>query len=257
MGSGSPPSARPGMTGMDADRQGPVPVPTPEAFAHVDTWVFDLDNTLYPAGSDLWPKIDARITAFIMQLYGLDGMSARALQKFYYARYGTTLRGLMQAEAIDPDTFLDFVHDVDRTSVVANPALATAVAALPGRKLIFTSGSRTHAEKTTQALGLGGLFEDVFDIVSGALLPKPERGAYDAFLARHDVDPRRAAMFEDIPRNLLVPHELGMATVLVVPAPDAVDTREAFEIMGAATPAHVDYVTADLARFLRQVAAAG
>ena len=225
-----------------------------DAFAHVDTWVFDLDNTLYPAGSDLWPKIDQRISLFIMQLYGLDGLSARALQKFYYTRYGTTLRGLMEADAIDPDAFLDFVHDVDRSSVGVNPELAAAVAALPGRKLIFTSGSRSHAEKTTEALGLGGLFEDVFDIVSGALLPKPEAGVYHAFLKRHGVDPHRAAMFEDIPRNLAVPKQLGMVTVLVVPAPNAVDTREAFEIVGAAVPAHVDHVTADLAGFLVAVA---
>ena len=245
------PSARPGMT-MDA------PSLSQQArtdFARVDTWVFDLDNTLYPAGSDLWPKIDARISLYIMQLYGLDGLSARALQKFYYTRYGTTLKGLMEADGIEPEAFLAFVHDVDRTSVVTNPALAAAVAALPGRKLIFTSGSRYHAEKTTEALGLGGLFEDVFDIVSGALVPKPEQGAYDAFLARHGVDPTRAAMFEDIPRNLLVPKQLGMVTVLVVPAPDAIDTREAFEIAGADVPAHVDHVTADLAAFLLAAAA--
>ena len=219
-------------------------------FAHVDTWVFDLDNTLYPAGSDLWPRIDARITAFIMALYGCDGLSARALQKFYYTRHGTTLKGLMEADGVDPELFLAFVHDVDRTSVVANPALAAAVAALPGRKLIFTSGSRFHAEKTAEALGLGGLFEDVFDIVAGALVPKPEAGAYDAFLARHGVDPRRAAMFEDIPRNLLVPKRLGMTTVLVVPPPGAADPREPFEIAGLERPDHVDHVTADLAGFL-------
>ena len=129
------------------------------------------------------------------------------------------------------------------------------MAALPGRKLIFTSGSRLHAEQTTAALGLGGLFEDVFDIVAGALVPKPEQGAYDAFLARHGVDPARAAMFEDIPRNLVVPKALGMVTVLVVPAPDAIDTRETFEIVGTAVPAHIDHVTADLTAFLLAVAA--
>ena len=245
------PSARPEMTTVAPS----LSQPARTDFARVDTWVFDLDNTLYPAGSDLWPKIDARISLYIMQLYGLDGLSARALQKFYYTRYGTTLKGLMEADGIEPEAFLAFVHDVDRTSVVTNPALAAAVAALPGRKLIFTSGSRYHAEKTTEARGLGGLFEDVFDIVSGALVPKPEQGAYDAFLQRHGVDPHRAAMFEDIPRNLLVPKQLGMVTVLVVPAPDAIDTREAFEIAGADVPAHVDHVTADLAAFLLAAAA--
>ena len=157
-----------------------------EAFAAIDTWVFDLDNTLYPAGSDLWPKIDQRITLFMMQLHGMDGLSARALQKFYYERFGTTLRGLMEADGIESEAFLAFVHDVDRTSIVANPALADAIRALPGRKLILTNGSRFHALKTAEALGLDGLFEDVFDIVAGDLVPKPEPG----FLQRVPGAPR-------------------------------------------------------------------
>ena len=229
----------------------------PAAFAHVETWVFDLDNTLYPAGSDLWPKIDQRITLWIMALYGLDGLSARALQKFYYERYGTTLRGLMETDAIDAETFLRFVHDIDRTSIVADLPLAAAIQALSGRKLILTNGSRFHALATAEALGLSGLFEDVFDIVAGDLVPKPEAAVYDRFLARHGVDPKRAVMIEDIPRNLVVPKALGMVTILVVPKPGDHDTREAFEIVTAeAVPAHIDYVTSDLAGFLRAVAPA-
>ncbi len=220
------------------------------ALKHIETWVFDLDNTLYPVGSDLWPKIDARITLYLMTRYGLDGLSARALQKFYYERFGTTLRGMMQSDEIETETFLAFVHDIDRTSIIANPALAAAIGALPGRKLIFTNGSRQHAEKTAEALGLGGLFDGVFDIVSSDLVPKPEPGPYASFLAHHGVDPARAAMFEDIPRNLMVPKTLGMTTVLVVPPADAVETRESFEIIAGAAPAHVDYVTADLTGFL-------
>ena len=231
----------------------PVDV-TPAAFAAIDTWVFDLDNTLYPAGSDLWPKIDARITLWMMERYGIDGLSARALQKFYYQRYGTTLRGLMETDGIDPAIFLAFVHDIDRTSIVAAPELAAAIKALDGRKLILTNGSRMHAEKTAAALGLGGLFEDVFDIVSGDLVPKPEPAAYERFLLRHGVDPARAAMFEDIPRNLIVPKALGMITVLVVPPPDVHDIREAFEIVSEVVPLHIDYMTADLTAFLKAIA---
>lgn len=226
----------------------------PGAFAAVDTWVFDLDNTLYPAGSDLWPKIDQRITLYIMASSGMDGLSARALQKFYYQRYGTTLRGLMEADGVDSTAFLNFVHDIDRTSIVANPVLADAIKSLPGRKLIFTNGSRFHALKTAEALGLDSLFEDVFDIVSGDLVPKPEPAPYERFLARHDVDPKRAVMFEDIPRNLTVPKTLGMTTVLVVPAPGTLDPREAFEIVSEAVPPHIDYVTFDLAGFLTAIA---
>ena len=229
----------------------------PAAFAHVETWVFDLDNTLYPAGSDLWPKIDQRITLWIMALYGIDGLSARALQKFYYERYGTTLRGLMETDAIDAETFLRFVHDIDRTSIAADLPLAAAIRALQGRKLILTNGSRFHALATAEALGLSGLFEDVFDIVAGDLVPKPEAAVYERFLARHGVDPKRAVMIEDIPRNLVVPKALGMVTILVVPKPGDHDTREAFEIVAAeAVPAHIDYVTSDLAGFLRAVAPA-
>ena len=227
---------------------------SPEAFAHVDAWVFDLDNTLYPAGSDLWPKIDQRITAWMMAFYGLDGISARALQKFYYQRHGTTLRGLMETDAIDPATFLAFVHDIDRSSIVADLPLAAAIRALAGRKLILTNGSRFHALATAEALGLGGLFEDVFDIVAGDLVPKPEAAAYERFLVRYAIDPTRAVMLEDIPRNLVVPKALGMITVLVVPKPGSLDTREAFEIVSEVAPAHIDYVTSDLAGFLRAVA---
>ena len=238
---------------QDAPPPNAVREVSPLAFAGIETWVFDLDNTLYPAGSDLWPKIDARITLWMMDRYGIDGLSARALQKFYYEHFGTTLRGLMETDGIDPASFLAFVHDIDRTSIVAVPELAAAIKALDGRKLILTNGSRMHAEKTASALGLDGLFEDVFDIVSGDLVPKPEPDAYHRFLALHGVDPTCAAMFEDIPRNLVVPKALGMTTVLVVPAPGALDTREAFEIVSEAVPPHIDFMTADLTGFLRAV----
>src|SRR5947209_17264499 len=125
-----------------------------EHFTHVGTWVFDLDNTLYPASSDLWPKIDARITLFMCHLFGLDGMSSRALQKYYYERYGTTLRGLMEEHEITAAEFLEFVHDIDRSSLIPNHSLATAITALPGRKLILTNGSREHALRTAEQLGL-------------------------------------------------------------------------------------------------------
>ena len=226
----------------------------PTNFVGIDTWVFDLDNTLYPAGSDLWPKIDQRITLWIMEAYGIDGLSARALQKFYYERYGATLRGLMEADATEPLAFLAFVHDIDRRSIVPNPALAAAIGALPGRKLILTNGSRRHAAETIDALGLDGLFEDIFDIVAGGLVPKPEPGAYQLFLAKHAVDPARAMMIEDIPRNLIVPKTLGMTTVLVVPSPGSFDTREAFEMVSETVPDYVDHVTSDLTGFLAAIA---
>jgi putative hydrolase of the HAD superfamily len=228
------------------------PAEIQQRFTHVDTWVFDLDNTLYPASSDLWPKIDARITLFMCQLFGLDGMSSRALQKYYYERYGTTLRGLMEEHEITADEFLEFVHDIDRSSLIPNHSLATAITALPGRKLILTNGSREHALRTAEQLGLDKMFEDVFDIVAGDLVPKPNPQAYERFFEKHGVDPAAAAMFEDIERNLVVPHARGMRTTLVVPKPGQRDHRDPWEV-AKERPRHVDYVTDDLEGFLRQM----
>lgn len=224
-------------------------------FAHVDTWVFDLDNTLYPSDCDLWPKIDQRITLFLANLFGLDGISARALQKFYYERYGTTLRGLMADHAISSAEFLSFVHDIDRSSLIPNLSLAAAIMALPGRKLILTNGSRDHALLTAEALGLAAMFDDIFDIVAGELLPKPEIVTYERFFEKHAVDPTRAAMFEDIDRNLVIPHQKGMTTVLVVPKPGQTDHREPFEIPASARLPHVDFMTDNLGEFLAGIIA--
>ena len=167
--------------------------------------MFDLDNTLYPADSGIWPKIDERITLFLIDLFGIDGQSARALHKHYYARHGTTLRGLVEDQIDVTHRFLEFVHDIDRSALEPNPALALEVGRLPGRKLIFTNGSRSHAIDTARQLGLDGLFEDAFDIVAAGLTPKPAAGAYDAFFSCCGVDPKTAAMFEDVVKNLAVP----------------------------------------------------
>ena len=192
-----------------------LPDETRAAFAHVTTWVFDLDNTLYPPSSDLWPKIDQRITVFLAQMFGLDGMSSRALQKYYYQKYGTTLRGLMEDHQISSAEFLEFVHDIDRSSILPDHTLAEAITRLPGRKLILTNGSRKHALQTAKQLGIDHMFEDIFDIVAADLMPKPAAETYQRFFDRHAVDPARAAMFEDIAHNLAVPHARGMKTVLV------------------------------------------
>lgn len=218
-------------------------------FAHVDIWVFDLDNTLYPTDSDLWPKIDQRITLFLAEMFGVDGLSARALQKYYYERYGTTLKGLVEEHQLTPGEFLSFVHDIDRSSVKPDHSLAAAIGRLPGRKLILTNGSREHALATARSLGLDKAFEDVFDIVAANLVPKPEAEAYDTFFAKHGVDPRRAAMFEDYPKNLIVPHARGMVTTLVAPRPGQLDHRGDFRGEEAGAP-HIDFVTHDLSGFL-------
>ena len=225
-------------------------------FAGIDTWVFDLDNTLYPPHCDLWPRIDMRITYFMCEMFGLDGMSCRALQKYYYRQYGTTMQGLIEEHGISPDAYLQFVHDIDRSDIPPDLDLAQAIAALPGRRLIFTNGSRDHALKTADQLGLAGLFEDVFDIVAADLVPKPHPQVYASFFERHGVNPASAVLFEDIERNLAVPHQHGMTTVLVTPKQDGLDHREEWEILRS-KPAHVDFVTDDLAGFLTTALAGG
>jgi putative hydrolase of the HAD superfamily len=221
-------------------------------FGHIDAWVFDLDNTLYPADSALWPQIDERITLFLMQMFGLDGLSARAMQKYYYHRYGTTLRGLIDEHSVKPAEFLAYVHEIDRSSLAPNPPLAAEIAALPGRKLILTNGSREHALRTTAQLGLGALFEDAFDIMAANMVPKPAPEAYETFFKRYAVDPSHAAMFEDIARNLIVPHARGMTTVLIQPKLGQTDHREADDRRDEDSPA-IDFATNDLVGFLQTV----
>ena len=241
---------------QNADIAATLPLlPDMDAFGHVDHWVFDLDNTLYSHEAKVWPQVDERITLFLAEMFGLDGMSSRALQKYYYQRYGTTLKGLMEEHGIDPADFLDFAHEIDLTLLDPNPALGAAIAALPGRKLILTNGSRGHAENVAGKLGILDQFEDIFDIVHAGFLPKPERATYENFLAKHSVDPGRAAMFEDIEKNLIVPSDLGMKTVLIIPqTPDPF--REAWE-QSAIDAGHVHHVTADLTGFLRPLGRSG
>lgn len=193
-----------------------------------------------------------RITQYMCDLLGVDGLSARALQKFYYKQYGTTMLGLIEEHNIRADQFLQFVHDIDRSSIGVDHALAAAISRLPGRRLILTNGSRDHALRTAEQLGLHHLFEDVFDIVAADLIPKPHEAAYNKFFDTHGVDPARAILFEDIERNLLVPHQRGMSTVLVVPKTGENDHREDWEILRE-RPDHVHHVTDDLAAFLNRI----
>ena len=236
-------------TGETASGESHFTTSDARGFEGVDTWVFDLDNTLYPSDAQVWPQVDERITLYVMRLYGLDGLSARALQKHFYHRYGTTLKALMIEDRVDPHEFLDFAHDIDHSTIRLDAGLGDAIEALPGRKLILTNGSRRHAENVARKLGILDHFEDVFDIASADFVPKPERSTYERFLSVHGVDPHRAALFEDIARNLVVPHDLGMATVLVVP-PVIDPFRESFEQEAVREP-HIDHITTDLAAFLR------
>ena len=156
----------------------------------------------------------------------------------------------MLEHGLQPDDFLDFVHEIDHSPLEPNPPLGAAIEALPGRKLILTNGTRKHADAVMQRLAIHEHFEDVFDIVAAELEPKPSPQTYDRFLLRHGVDPTKAAMFEDLARNLATPHSLGMTTVLVIPEGTREVLREDWEFEGRDDD-HVDYVTDDLAGFLQ------
>ena len=223
-------------------------------FKRVETWIFDLDNTLYPHHLNLWQQVDVRIRNYIVDFLKVTHEEAFRLQKDYYRRYGTTLRGLMEEHGLDPDSFLEIVHQIDHSPLTPNPALGAAIAALPGRKFILTNGTRGHADAVMRRIGIEQHFDDVFDIRAAELEPKPHRGVYERFLARHQVDARRAIIFEDLARNLEVPHALGMTTVLVVPQGAQVVLREEWELAGRDS-AHVDHVTDDLTAFLRAIIA--
>jgi putative hydrolase of the HAD superfamily len=181
----------------------------------VETWVFDLDNTLYPAGSNLFAQVSARIGEFIMQLLDLDAEAARVVQKRLFTTYGTTLRGLMTEYAIDPHGFLAHVHEIDLSVIEPAPALDAALDDLSGRKLVFTNGSVRHAERVLERLGIARHFEVLFDIAAAEFLPKPDPSGYRKLIQNHGVVPECSAMVEDMARNLRPAAELGMLTLWV------------------------------------------
>ena len=192
-----------------------------DAFSHVRVWVFDLDNTLYPPSAGLFDRIKPRMTRYVMEALGISEARASHLREEYWHRYGTTLAGLMHEHGIDPGPYLHDVHDIALDELGPDPELRDRIAALPGRRIVHTNGPQSHAERVVAARGLAGVFDALYGIEQADFHPKPAPEAYDAILARAGIDARRAAMFEDDPRNLEHPHAVGMKTVLVgTHAPD-------------------------------------
>ncbi len=224
--------------------------PTAGDFAHVRDWVFDLDNTLYPHHIDLFAQIDRNMTAYVSELLQMEPTEAKLLQKKYYHDHGTTLAGLMLHHGVDPNDFLARAHAIDYSALLPDEALGAAIKALPGRKFIFTNGTVAHAEAAARALGILENFDDIFDIVAADYQPKPAGSTYDKFMSLNRVDTKKAAMFEDLPRNLMVPKALGMKTVLLVPRNLESVVLESWELAENAEPENIDFVTDDLARFL-------
>lgn len=209
------------------------------AFVNVRTWVFDLDNTLYPRSVRLFDQIEAHMTAYVMRTIGLDRTAADALRRDYWRRYGTTLAGLMAEHGHDPEPYLADVHAIDLSAVEEAVALRAAIAALPGRKIVYTNGSRGHADNVLAARGLTGLFDARYGVEDAGFTPKPERGAFEAVFTLDGLEPRGAVMVEDDLRNLAAPRAMGMRTLWV---------RE-----GAEETPDADAATDDLADFLARV----
>lgn len=209
--------------------------------AHIDTWIFDLDNTLYPASASLFPQIDARMGRYIERLLGVDAIEARRVQKNFYHSHGMTLPGLMANHGVDPHDFLEFVHDVDVDVVVPAPALADMIARLPGRKLVFTNADAPYATRVLARLGLSDSFDAMHDIHALGYVPKPQAPAYAHLCKAHDIRPETALFVEDMARNLVPAKAIGMTTVWI--------DNGSEQGPGVALD-HIDYQVPDVGQFL-------
>ncbi|WP_146590895.1 pyrimidine 5'-nucleotidase [Puniceibacterium confluentis] len=210
-----------------------------QSFSHVRTWVFDLDNTLYPPAARLFDQIEVRMTRFVMQALGVEQDRANHLRKHYWHTYGTTLAGLMREHDVDPGPYLEEVHDITFDTLEPDPHLAALITNLPGRKIVYTNGTAPYAAQVLKARGLDAAFDALYGVEHADFAPKPERAAFEAVFSRDGVDTRAAAMFEDDIRNLSEPHAMGMRTVHV--APKAVKAE------------HIHHHTDDLAAFLARL----
>jgi len=210
-------------------------------FSHVSGWVFDLDNTLYPPEARLFDQIELRMTAFVMRAVGVSRDEADRLRRQYWAEYGTTLAGLMQVHGVDPGPYMTEVHDISFDSLTPDPDLRARISDLGGRRIVYTNASAPYAERVLEARGLSGLFDAVYGVEHAGFRPKPLRTAFETILGLDGMQADTAAMFEDDPRNLAAPHEMGMRTVLVAPSPQQAP--------------HIHHHTDNLAGFLARLIA--
>ncbi|WP_375228653.1 pyrimidine 5'-nucleotidase [Roseobacter sp. S98] len=207
-----------------------------KAFSHVQTWVFDLDHTLYPPSARLFDLIEVRMTRWVMETLSVDRAEADRLRKLYWATHGTTLAGLMREHDVDPEPYLEDVHDIPMDSLQPDPELAHLIRNLPGRRIVYTNGCAPYAQRVLEARGLGGIFDAVYGVEHADYLPKPEVQAFEKVFAQDGLAPENAAMFEDDSRNLKAPHAMGMRTVHVAAE--------------RAPGPHIQFHTDDLNRFL-------
>lgn len=213
-----------------------------EELAQATSWIFDLDNTLYPAQCNLFVQIERRMTVFVSELLSLPFDEARKVQKEYFKEYGTTMRGLMDHHNVDPQVYMSFVHDIDLSPIQASSQLNNALAKLPGKKFIFTNGSTAHAERVMAKLGIDHHFDVIHDIADSNYTPKPEPTIYHDLVSRHGIDPTRTVMVEDMARNLAPAAAMGMTCVWI-------DTANDWAQEGANSP-HVHHTVQDLPEWI-------
>ena len=211
----------------------------------IDVWLFDLDNTLYPPSSRLFDQVNGRISAFVQDFLSLDPEAAHRLQRQYFHEFGTTMRGLMTNHALEPEGYLEYVHDIDLSPIAPAPGLDAALARLPGRKIIFTNASTPYAERVLDRIGVKRHFEAIFDIAAAGYHGKPYPSAYETLIARHGIAPQRAVFLDDIARNLEPASALGITTVWV--------THDNAQAPAEADGEHVHHVTRDLVAFLEDL----
>ncbi len=214
-------------------------------FQSIDTWIFDLDNTLYPASSRLFDQVDRRITEYIMQVLDLEWDDAHKKQKLFFREYGTSLSGMMKVHNIPANEYLEYVHNIDLSPLAPSPVLNQALEQLPGRKVIFTNGSTAHAKNVTEKLGITHHFDATFDIVDCEFTPKPDLVVYKKMLSTFSINPKSAVMIEDMARNLVPAAALGITTVWV-------RTEEAWAVEGAGGD-HIDHIVDDLTEWLNSI----
>ncbi len=212
---------------------------TNDNFFHVNTWVFDLDNTLYPPEAALFDQIEVKMTNWVMSALGVSKILADDIRRKYWEEYGTTLAGLMKEHNVDPAPYLHEVHDIDLSHLEIDQQLSDNIASLPGRKFVYTNGSAEYAGKVLEARGMQNVFDAVYGVEQAGFKPKPERAAFEKIFAIDGIQPAFAAMFEDDIRNLTAPHDMGMRTVHV--APKAIKRD------------HIHYHTDNLTEFLKQL----
>jgi putative hydrolase of the HAD superfamily len=217
----------------------------PAPLQRIDCWIFDLDNSLYPASADLFALIDVRMGEFIQQLLGCGEEEARTVQKGFFRDHGTTLAGLMANHGVEPRAFLDYVHDIDLARIAADPRLVAALDKLPGRKFVFTNGDEAYARRVLDKLGLANAFDGLHDIHAMDYVPKPDPRAYAAMCARQGIDPRRALFAEDMARNLEPAKRLGMTTVWIDNGSEQASHEADF--------AFIDYHVDDLGTWLSEI----